>query len=83
MILDFWTPACERIIFCYFKPLHLRDFIQPLQETSTKGSISSTTDIREPKQGSGLSKIRRLGEMVAFTWSGEAGSNLVLKECYC
>ena len=46
MILDFWTPACERIIFCYFKPLHLRDFIQPLQETSTKGSISSTTDIR-------------------------------------
>ena len=83
MILDFWTPACERIIFCYFKPLHLQDFIQLLQETSIKGSISSTMDAREPKQGPGLSKIQGLGEMVAFTWSGEAGSNFILKGCYC
>lgn len=43
--------------------------------------------VREPKQGPGLSKIWRLGEMAAFTWCGEAGSNfgfegtLLLKTC--
>ena len=36
-------------------------------------------DARETKQGPGLSKIQRLGEMVALTWSREAGRNLVLK----